>query len=195
VSEPQPPGAQQVPPWWTDPTENVKDNLESERRRADDLREMQAGYVSQIGEMREAHARYVAELRSDHEKELRQLRSSHEKELREAESKRIDAIRAVDVGNVAADKVVAEARANTLANQVATTAETFRASIASELAPIKVSIEDLRRAQYQTQGEKQQVVETREVRGESRLNQGQLVSYAMLALVILGLILAYAVKK
>jgi hypothetical protein len=164
-----------VPPWWTDPTENVKTSLESERRRHDDLREMQSRYVSQIGEMRETHALYIAE-----------LRGSYDQLLRQGEAARIDAIRAVDVGAVNRAAEVSATQAATLATQVATSAEALRGQVeaarqqtatalAAALEPIQKDIQDLRRAQYEAQGQKTQVVETR---------QGASVQYALLGIVV-----------
>jgi hypothetical protein len=180
--EQQAPGGP-VPPWWTDPTENVISLVDAAMKRQDDLREMQARYVAQIGQMRESHATYVAE-----------MRSRYERQLREAESGRIDAIRAVDVGAVNRAAEVQATQANTLAAQVVTTADAFRASLASALAPIQASIEDLRRAQYEAQGQKTQVVEARDVRGEARLNFNLLLAVVLGAVAVITLVL-YVTKK
>ena len=171
------------PPWWTDPTENVISLVDAAMQRQDDLREMQARYIAQIGQMREDHARYVAEMRAQWAKELRQ-----------AETARIDAIRAVDVGAVNRAAEVQATQANTLAAQVATTADAFRASLASALAPIQASIEDLRRAQYEAQGKQGQIVETRDVHGESRLNLSAVIPAVAVVVAIVSLIL-YATKR
>jgi hypothetical protein len=176
-------GGGPAPPWWTDPTENVISLVDAAMKRQDDLREMQVRYVAQIGQMRENHATYVAE-----------MRSRYERQLREAESGRIDAIRAVDVGAVNRAAEVQATQANTLAAQVVTTADAFRASLASALAPIQASIEDLRRAQYEAQGQKTQVVEARDVRGETRLNTSQLIAVLGLLAAAITLIL-YITKK
>jgi hypothetical protein len=126
-------------PWWTDPTKNVETLVDTSDRRQDDLREASVGALRREME----------------------LRASYEDKLRKAESDRINAIRSVDVGNVAAAAQVAETRANTLAQQVITTADAFRAAMAAALEPIQKSIEDLRRAQYEAQGQKSQVSDTR----------------------------------
>jgi hypothetical protein len=128
-----------APPWWTDPTKNVETLVETSDRRQDNLREAEVGALRREME----------------------LRAEYEDKLRKAESDRINAIRSVDVGNVAAAAQVAETRANTLAQQVITTADAFRAAMAAALEPIQKSIEDLRRAQYEAQGQKSQVSDTR----------------------------------
>src|ERR1700688_3558166 len=95
---------QQIPPWWTDPTENVKALVEADRQRQDDLRNMQAAHD------RELHA---AETRRQDEKAA--LRADYEDKLRRAESERIDAIRNVDVGAVQRAAEVQATQAQTLA--------------------------------------------------------------------------------
>jgi hypothetical protein len=150
-----------IPPWWTDPTKNVETLVEASTQRQDDLRE--AG---------------ISALRREME-----LRADYEDKLRSAESGRIDAIRSVDVGNVAAAAQVAETRANTLAQQVITTADAFRSAMAAALEPIQKSIEDLRRAQYEAQGQKSQVSDT-------RLNMNVIIGMA--ALVLSSIVVAIA---
>jgi hypothetical protein len=177
-----------------DPTQNVLDLVNAAIKRQDDLREMQARYVGRIGEMREQHATYIAE-----------LRSAYQKELREAETARIDAIRAVDVGAVNRAAEVSANQAATLATQVATSAETLRGQVeaarqqtatalAAALEPIQKDIQDLRRAQYEAQGQKTQVVETRDVRGEARLNMSQVIAALGFLAAVITLIL-YVTKK
>jgi hypothetical protein len=196
-----------------DPSKNVDALVEATNRRQDDLREQQSRYLAHIGEMREANARYVTELRASYEgKLLDSNRHSEERldlkdqQLRAAETARIDAIRAVDVGAVNRAAEVSATQAATLATQVATSAEALRGQVeaarqqtatalAAALEPIQKDIQDLRRAQYEAQGQKTQVVETRDIRGESRLNQGQLIAFALLAVAVLSLILLYATKK
>jgi len=132
-----------------DPTRNVLDLADAAITRQDDLREQEAR----------------------HRRELDAIRAAHGKELREAEAARIDAIRAVDVGNVQRAAEVQAAQALTLATQVTTSAEALRASqaqasaladtkLVTALEPIQKDIQDLRRAQYEAQGQKTQVVET-----------------------------------
>ena len=164
--------SQPVPPWWTDPTVNVQALVEAAMKRQDDLREAE---------------RY-------HVREIMSLRAQHYSELRQAEADRINAIQTRSDLTVQRAAEVQAAQAQTLANQVATTADAFRASLAAALAPIMASIEDLRRAQYETQGQRQQVVETREVHGESRLNLGTVLTIILAAAAVITLVL-YLTKK
>ncbi len=180
--EPQRPGAP-APPWWTDPTENVKQLVEADRRRQDDLRVMQAGYTAQIGEMREQHARYVAEMSSRHARELRKI-----------ETARLDAIRLVDVGAVQRAAEVQATQASALAAQVVATADAFRVSLAAALEPIQKDIRDLRDAQSRGVGGKEQVTESRDTRGEQRLNVSQVIA-ALAVLVAVITAVLYATKK
>jgi hypothetical protein len=132
-----------------DPTKNVLDLVDAAIKRQDDLREAEAHHVREVGKLRE---KYAAQLRA-------------------AETARIDAIRAVDVGAVNRAAEVAATQAQTLATQVAVSAETLRTQVAATatagtvalaaaLEPIQKDIADLRRAQYEAQGQKTQVVET-----------------------------------
>ena len=132
-----------------DPTKNVLDLVRAAIQRQDDLREMSA-----------AHAREMQSAETRRMDEKAELRAEHGKELRQIETARLDAIRAVDVNAVQRAAEVQATQAGALAAQVATTADAFRASLAAALAPIQASIEDLRRAQYEAQGQKTQVVET-----------------------------------
>ena len=152
-----------------DPTANVLNLVREAISRQDDLRNLEAAHA---GRMRDVVGKY-------------------EEKLRTAESARIDAIREVDVRNQQIAAQVADTRANTLAGQVATTAEAFRVAMAAELSPIKASIEDLRRAQYETQGQKSQIVETRDVQASSRLNANLVVG--IVGLLLTSLIIAVAV--
>ena len=167
----QEPGPKE-PPWWTDPTENVIALVTAAMKRQDDLRDQDSVHI----------------------RELMGLRADYDQRLRGAETARIDAIRAVDVGAVNRAAEVQANQANTLAAQVATTADAFRASLAAALAPIQASIEDLRRAQYEAQGKQGQIVETRDVHGESRLNLSAVIAMVAAAVAIVSLIL-YATKR
>jgi hypothetical protein len=110
-------------------------------------------------------------LATQHLRELTQLDREHAKEMRQAESERINAILAENAGNVQRAAEVQLAQQQALAAQVAASAETVRtqmtataATVAETLrttvAPMQARIEELSRAQYETQGQKQQVVET-----------------------------------
>jgi hypothetical protein len=121
-----------------DPTENVLQLVEAANRRQDDLRRMESSHV----------------------REILGLRAHYMEKLSAAEAKRIDAIRAVDVAAVQRAAEVAGTLAQTLATQVTTTADAMRVSQAAAIAPLTTAIEDLRRSQYEAQGQKTQVVET-----------------------------------
>lgn len=157
-----------------DPTKNVLDLVDAAIKRQDDLREQEA----------------------KHSREIDALRADYENKLRLAETARIDAIRAVDVGAVSRAAEVSATQAATLAAQVATSAETLRVSVqtaataagtalAAALGPIIKDIADLRRVQYEQVGQRAQVSEHREERGESRLNLGTVFGGISLALVLL----------
>jgi hypothetical protein len=140
-----------------DPTQNVLDLVAAAIQRQDDLREVESRHV----------------------REIAQLRAEYQQELRELETQRIDAIREVDTGAVARAADVQALQAQTLAKQVADSAEAMRVQVAATatagtvalsaaLDPIKNDIQDLRRAQYEAQGQKAQVIEHRDTGGETR---------------------------
>ncbi len=133
-----------------DPTQNVLDLVAAAIKRQDDLRAAESMHV----------------------RELALLRAEYQEELRAAETARIDAIRAVDVAAVQQAATAAETRATALAAQVAASAEAMRSqvaaaasaaatSLAAALEPVQKDIADLRRAQYEAQGQKTQTVENR----------------------------------
>lgn len=104
--------------------------------------------------------------------EIRRLESEHVKELRILEAQRIDAIRAVDVAASQQATKDAEVRASALAkqvsdaaeqqrNQVAAAAQAAATSLAAALVPIQERLAELTRLQYEQQGQKAQVIETR----------------------------------
>lgn len=150
-----------------DPTKNVDALVAASDRRQDDLRLSES-----------AHLRELMAVRSEYDQKLRdadrheaETRARYEDRLAAKETARLDAIRAVDVANVETQRQVAEARANTLAaaqqasaEALANRVEQSRISTAdaldSKVAPLQKSIEDLRQAQYQQQGEKSSKVET-----------------------------------
>ena len=78
-----------------------------------------------------------------------------------------------------------EARATTLASTVSNSADVVRVARAAALAPIREDIADLRRAQYEAQGQRTQVV-------ESRGSVGQMVGIIASAAAAL-MLLAYVV--
>ena len=156
-----------------DPTANVLDLVDAAVKRLDDLREQDR----------------------QHEKILADLRHMYEKELREAESARIDAIRAVDVAAVQRASDVAGVTAETLRANVAATAAAAATALATALEPILKSIADLQRAQWEQQGGREQVVESRDVRGEGRQNWGAILGGISVLLVlvfgVVGLVISF----
>jgi hypothetical protein len=129
-----------------DPTENVKALNEAGIRRLDDLR-MANEEKMQVE---------IEAVRREAD-----LRAYYEGLLREKEEARIDAIRTVDTQAVQRAAEVQTEQATRLQTQVITTAEAFRATLTTALDPINTAIQDLRRAQYEAQGQKTQVIETR----------------------------------
>jgi hypothetical protein len=165
-----------------DPTRNVLDLVSAAIERQDDLRGLE----------------------SSHLRELADLRAHYDERLREAETARIDAIRAVDVGAVNRAAEVSATQAQTLATQVTESAETLRTQVAAAataastalsaaLEPIQKDIADLRRAQYEAQGQKTQVVETRDTSAARTLNVNAVM--AVLSVIIAALVLYAALHK
>jgi hypothetical protein len=160
-----------------DPTKNVLDLVQAAILRQDDLRG----------------------LTQTHAKEMAALRADYDEKLRRAETARIDAIRAVDVGQVQRAAEVQSTAAITLATQVSTSAETLRTQVAASasaaaeslraaMAPILEAISALQKAQYETQGGKTQVAETRDEGAGRRQYVGLWIAAAALgASVILGI--------
>jgi hypothetical protein len=162
-----------------DPTANVIAILAAAVQRQDDLRD--------------AHERYSAK--------LAETRSHYEDRLREAEAKRIDAIRAVDVNAVSRAAEVSAQQAMTLANQVAVSAETLRnqvaaaasaqaTALAAALEPINAAIADLRRVQYESVGQRTQVVEGRDSNKALYALGGFVISLMLAAITVVGFLAA-----
>jgi hypothetical protein len=122
-----------------DPTANVLQLVEAAITRQDDLRAAEGRRIDA----------------------LMDLRAEYEDRLRTAESARIDAIRSVDTASVTRAAEVAAAQAETLRNQVAAAAQASTVALAAALEPIQKDIADLRRVQYEQQGQKSAVVEQR----------------------------------
>ena len=172
-----------------DPTKNVFDLVDAAVRRLDDLREQQA-----------AATRENKQTEHEHIRELMAIRAEYEEKLRLAETARIDAIRNVDVNAVNRAAEVSAAQASTLAAQVVTSAEALRAQVqaaaaqaatalAAALVPIQTDIADLKKTQYEQAGSKAQVSETREVRGETRLNIGAVLgALSVLLVLVFGIV-------
>lgn len=165
-----------------DPTSNVRDLVSAAIQRQDDLREAESRHV----------------------REVAQLRTAYETRLREAETARIDAIRAVDVGAVNRAAEVAATQATTLATQVQVSAETLRTQVAAAasaatvalaaaLEPVQKDIADLRRAQYEAQGQKTQVVETHAKGANTGLWLGIAVAGMAAFIAFIGIVAAIAI--
>lgn len=171
-----------------DPTENVFALVDAAVMRLDNLL---TAAVKRLDDLRMAE--------HNHLRELMEIRASHAREMREAEAARIDAIRLVDVGAVTRQAEVTAQVASTLAAQVASTAEAMRsaqiaaaASTRAELnaavEPLRKEVDELRKAQWAAQGNRAQVVEARESRGETRLNYGTMFGAGALIISLIGLI-------
>ncbi len=120
-----------------DPTENVRELFQAAEKRADDLRELDAKWRDKLDT----------------------LRAKHASEMGNKESERLDAIRAVDVGNVQRAAEVQATQALALANQVIATANTLEQKLGATVAPLQTRIDDLTRVQYEGVGQKTSVVE------------------------------------
>jgi hypothetical protein len=185
-----------------DPSKNVDALVDAAIRRQDDLR---------IGESR--HIRELLQIRNDNYQALREadrheaeMRAAYEDQLRTKETQRLDAIRAVDVANVESARQVAEARATTLQTQQQASADALRAqveqarittaeSLEARVVPLLTAIEDLRRTQYQQQGEKSSKVETSSSDRDTLLLEQTRIAASqarmqMIALVIAALVVA-----
>lgn len=144
-----------------DPTENVKALNQASDRRQDDLRgafekyvESQLHHVAEASRMRAEHATvlsqheakrldHMRDAQLQHVEEMARLRADHTSALLHAEASRINAIREVDVGSVATANERAQQQAVVLANQVATSAETLRALVASTNAAVAASMSNM----------------------------------------------------
>lgn len=111
-----------------DPTLNVQNIIEAAVRRLDDLR----------GESVLARDRAIENV-----KELMVVHAMYTEKLQVAEAKRIDAIRAVDVNAVAVANERAAAQATVLASQLATSAETLRALVATTATQVAQQLQQL----------------------------------------------------
>jgi len=175
-----------------DPTANVVAILVAAVNRIDDLRDAAVKRQDDLRQMEAESLRREAE-----------MRRVYDEQLREAESKRIDAIRAVDVGAVNRAAEVAATQAATLATQVAVSAETLRnqvqaAATASTIAlnaaldPVQKAIDDLRKAQYEAQGQRAQVVDARGASGNVLAWIGGAVGLLGIAIATISIVLSQA---
>jgi hypothetical protein len=184
-----------------DPTENVKDLMKAAIERIDDLL---GAAVQRNDDLRALEAKYqrvIMDLIAAHQKDVAVLRGYFGEQLRLAEAKRIDAIRTVDVAAVQQAAEVASLQASTLATTLTQTAETLRVQVqvtaaAAQTAvdamvtPMKAAIEDLRRAQYEAQGQKTQVVEARSASGANVALFGLGISILLALIVVITVVVS-----
>lgn len=158
-----------------DPTANVVAILQAAVQRLDDL----AALREHCNAEKDTQRRYYEDLLRDRGEQLRR-----------AESARIDAIRAVDVGNVQRAADVAAAQADAIRQTVASTATAFDAKLIAVLEPLQTAIADLRRAQYETVGGKAQVIEQRGATGATYAAIGAGISFLVAVLAVLAYLTA-----
>jgi len=119
-----------------DPTANVIAILEAATKRTDDLRE---AAVKRQDDMRSSDYAHITDLMN--------LTAAYEEKLRLAEAHRIDAIRAVDVGNVQRAAEVQQNQAAILATTVTASAEAMRTQVAAAAAASVAQTVDARQSQ------------------------------------------------
>ena len=167
-----------------DPTANVLDLVEAAIKRIDDIREVETRRVDDLRESFLKHIEVVS-----------MIRAHYEDELRVSESKRIDAVRTVDVAAVAAAASAAETRATALAQQVSASAEAMRNQVAAAaqaastaltaaLEPIQKDVADLRRVQYEQQGQRANIEDRR---ATWTAGQGMVVAAILVVTAILAI--------
>ena len=122
-------------------------------------------YTKELAALRRQHGNYLDALRD----KLGNERESHAKELRHAEAARINAIRDVTTLPLCSRDEVrpssalplslrrSPASAEAMRSQVAAAATAAATSLAAALVPLTEAIADLRRAQYEAQGQRAQV--------------------------------------
>jgi maltodextrin utilization protein YvdJ len=162
-----------------DPTENVLALVAAAVERLNDLmaanKELYSAVNKRQDDMRDLEAKHI--------REVADLREKFSEKLAEKETERLNAIRAVDVGAVGKASEVGAAQAVALATQVATSAETLRTTVSASAAaaatalvqalePIQSAIAELRKTQYEQQGQAAQRVEARtDQRGNTQNSQ------------------------
>lgn len=145
-----------------DPTANVLETIKMAVQRQDDLRIQESSHVREILAIRAEFGEIIQGIRSDFDGQFRAL-----------EANRINAIRAVDAQAITRAGEVAAVQATTLAAQVSAAAEAMRTQIANTqaqgeanlrtaLEPLQVAITDLRRIQYEQQGQRVAQGETKD---------------------------------
>lgn len=155
-----------------DPTKNVLDLVGAAVERLNDLALAYEKHVIQIDrrqddlrvDTRESFTRELDAVRAFEQalrgaetrrlNEIAALDRAYAKEIRDNEKQRIDDIRAVDVGAVGKASEVAAAAASQLAQTLSATAEVQRTALASTVAPILATLENLRTRLDQMAGAK-----------------------------------------
>lgn len=179
-----------------DPTKNVLDLVNAAVQRLDDLasaREDTIGAelrrLDEIRETRVNDLRELLALQAAHQNQMADLRATYEQLLRVKETERIDAIRAVDVQAVQRAAEVSATQAQTLATQQQVSAETLRTQVtnvavaqaqalAAALEPIQKDISELRKTQYEQQGQKAQQLEARTTTVQDRGSSQWMIAFA-----------------
>lgn len=155
-----------------DPTKNVLDLVRAAVLRLDDMSSLRAEKSTAIHSIDMKRIDERNSMQVVFTEKIADLRAQHESEIRNKETQRLDAIRAVDVSAVAEAARVSANQASTLAAQVQASAEALRtqvatvanaqaSALAAALEPIQKSIEDLRKTQYEQQGQRAAQVESK----------------------------------
>lgn len=142
-----------------DPTKNVLDLVEAERRRQDDLR----GAHFLLMDEKVKRIEGDAILRAGHYHEVSQLRAANATEIRQMEAERLEKVRQVDVQAVSTTAAQSLAAIQTLAATASGTAQTLQtqlnttaAAIASQLDRTVIAITDrlaaLEKSSYEGKG-------------------------------------------
>ena len=152
-----------------DPSFNVIQLVQAAIRRLDDLEAEREKRLEAV--LDERDKRLDDQLH--HLRELISLRADQNAERLRIDSDRIDALRAGDLRNV--DKAIeaftnaalsanatADRTAQALRDQVAVSAKQAEQRLEATLAPILADVSDLRRYQFESQGSKTQVVDSRQ---------------------------------
>lgn len=187
-----------------DPTKNVLDLVGAAVERLNDLALALEKHVTQLDrrqddlriDTRESFFREVTGARQFEEalreaetrrlNEIAALDRAYAKEIRDNEKQRIDDIRAVDVGAVGKASEVAAAAASQLAQTLSATAEVQRTALASTVAPILATLENLRTRLDQMAGAK-----TEQTEGKQDTRQGTQNNQWLIGVVIGVAIVAF----
>ena len=123
--------------------EEFKQYVESQLKHVDEASRMRAEHITIIAQHEAKRLDHMRDAQLQHVEEMARLRADHTQDLLKAEASRINAIREVDVGSVATANERAQQQAVVLANQVATSAETLRALVATTNAAVATSMSNM----------------------------------------------------